>query len=429
MPALDTDPVAQTPSAAPAAARRLNERARAAEEVRARAEPIVRWLLEDERRLGARTTMLIDRFARRLVEAGLPLERVSVHIQQLHPQLAARGFLWEAEAGGAVEMGFEHSARNRTGYLASPVRLIFEGGGPTRRRLADPACPRDFPILRDLEERGVTDYAIHPMPFSGGASNAISIATRHRAGFDDLHIGVLDEVLPAFSAVLELQQQRRTARELLSTYVGPHTGERILNGSVRPGDGEIIHAVIWICDLRGFTALSESRPLADVIALLNEYFDRIAKAVGAQGGEILKFVGDSILAIFPCDPNYSTGCPAAGAAIDAAEAALAGVAALAAERNSRGQVPLHCGVAIHIGEVMYGNVGAADRLDFTVVGPAVNLASRMEQLCAQLERPIVVSAEVARVSNRRFESTGYHVLKGIAESKEVFALVEEREAP
>lgn len=429
MAALDTDPVAQAPAPAEVGARHLDARGRAAEEVRVRAEPIVRWLLQDERRLGARTTMLFDRFARRLIEAGLPLHRASVHIQQLHPQLAARGFLWEAEAGGAVEMGFEHSARNRTGYLASPVRLIFEGGGPVRRRLEDPATPRDFPILRDLEQRGVTDYAIHPMPFSGGASNAISIATQRPGGFDELHLAVLDEVLPAFSAVLELQQQRRTARELLSTYVGPHTGELILNGSVRPGDGEIIHAVIWICDLRGFTALSERKPLAEVIALLNESFDQIAKAVAGQGGEILKFVGDSMLAIFPCDPNSSIGCPAVNAAIDAAEAAVAGVAALNAERSSQSRAPLHCGVAIHIGEVMYGNIGAADRLDFTVVGPAVNLVSRMEQLCAQLERPIVVSAELARLSSRRFESTGCHVLKGIAEPKEVFALVAAPVAP
>ncbi|MFQ5775205.1 MAG: adenylate/guanylate cyclase domain-containing protein [Kiloniellaceae bacterium] len=393
-------------------------------EARARAESIVTWLLEEERLRAARTTALLDRFVQRLLEAGLPLDRASLHIQQLHPQLAARSILWDSETGGAVEMGYEHSVRNRDAFLASPVKVIYEGGAPIRRHLEDPACPIDFPILAELTERACTDYAIFPMLFSGGATNAISVATRRAGGFHDLDTAILDEVLPAFAAVLELAQLRRTARELLSTYVGPNTGERILSGAVKRGDGEVIHAVLWYCDLRGFTALSQTEPLGDVIALLNEYFDGVARPVAAHGGEVLKFIGDAMLAIFPCEATAAAVCSACDAAVTAAEVAVASVAALNRARTARGKAPVHCGVAVHVGDVMYGNVGAADRLDFTVIGPAVNLVNRLEHLCAELDHPIVISADVARGARRRFRPLGRHALKDIAEPQEVFTLAD-----
>jgi adenylate cyclase len=365
---------------------------------------------------------LLERYAKRLVEAEVPLDRVSLHIRQLHPQLLARSLIWDGDSGRADEMKHEHSARYEPGYLASPVKPLFEGGSGIRRRLAAADCPLDFPILRDLKEAGFADYAILPITVSGGGNNAISIATRASGGFKDGEIATLKATLPAFAAILELQQLRRTARDLLSTYVGPNTGELIFSGAIRPGDGEIIHAVVWYCDLRGFTALSECLPLPDVITLLNKCFDRMAQPVVAHGGEILKFIGDSILAIFPCPTGADAVCTAADSAIAAAEAAVAAVAALNAEPGAADGPLVHCGVAVHVGEVMYGNIGAADRLDFTVIGPAVNLVTRMEPLCAQLEQSIVVSGPLARASRRRFRSLGQHTFKGIAKPQEVFTL-------
>ena len=180
--------------------------------------------------------------------------------------------------------------------------------------------------------------------------------------------------------------------------------------------------MLWFCDLRGFTALSESEPLGEVIALLDDFFDRMAEPVVARGGEILKFIGDAMLAIFPCAASEGAICDACDQAVAAAEAAIAGVEALSRARTTEGKAPVHCGVAVHVGEVMYGNIGAADRLDFTVIGPAVNLVSRLDHLSADLERPIVVSASVTRASRRAFRSLGRHKLKGIAEPQEAFTL-------
>ena len=393
-------------------------------DIQARSRAIIDWLLGNERLRAKRTTFLTDSFVRRLRAAGLPLDRVSLHIQQLHPQLVARSYVWDLEAGGATEMGYRHSTRDEAAYMASPIRLIFEGGGDIRRRLEGPDRPRDFPILEDLAERGFTEYAVMPMPFANAITNVISLATRQPGGFDEDQIALFNAILPAFVTVLELQQTRRTARDLLGTYVGPNTGERIFNGTIKRGDGEVIHAIIWFCDLRGFTALSQSEPLDQVIDLLNTYFDCMAGPVTARGGEVLKFVGDAMLAIFSCEAENATECEALQAAIGAAEEALSGVAALNAVRGALGQRPLECGIAVHIGDVMYGNIGAADRLDFTVIGPAVNLVCRIEALTAPLGRPILVSREIAGLAPSRFVSLGDHALKGIDEPREIFGLVE-----
>lgn len=392
------------------------------DDVRRRAEPIVDLLLNEERLKLYGTSLLLDRFVRELVQAGLPLDRVALHIQQLHPQLVARGFLWSSEAGGAIELGIERSIRNKTIYDRSPIKTISEGGRPMRRRLEDPACPVDYPILDDLRRQDVTDYAIRPLMFSGGKTNAISIATARPGGFSETDLTLLDAVIPAFAAILELRQLRRTARDLLTTYVGPKTGERIMNGTVRRGDGDLIHAVLWYCDLRGFTELSEREPLPDVIALLNDYFDRIAQPVVGQGGEILKFIGDAMLAIFPCDPTAVARTQVARTALEAAHDAHDAVVAFNTERRADGVHAIDCGIALHIGEVMYGNVGAADRLDFTVIGPAVNLVGRLEQMSGDLQTPIVCSADFVRAVDWPFRSLGRHELKGIALPQDVFTI-------
>lgn len=389
-------------------------------EARQRALPIRDWLIDEERQRRFRTPLLLDRFARRLVEAGLPLDRVSLHIPQLHPQLSARSLIWDAEAGGAVEADHQHSARHLPTYVASPVKPIFEGGPPIRRRLEVADCQKDFPVVQDLAARGFTDYTIRPLVFSDRRPNAISIATRRPGGFKDLDLAILDQVLPAFSTVLELRQLRRTAQEVLSTYVGWNTGERILSGAIRRGDGEMIHAILWYCDLRGFTTMAETCPLDDVIATLNAYFDCVAEPVIERGGEVLKFIGDAMLAIFPCDDREAAICDAAERATQAALAAAQAVVSLNQDCAAKGKGELSCGIALHIGDVMYGNIGANARLDFTVIGPAVNLVSRIEPLCASLNVPLVVSAQIAKVMQRPLRSLGRYPLKGIAEPQEIF---------
>jgi adenylate cyclase len=224
---------------------------------------------------------------------------------------------------------------------------------------------------------------------------------------------------------MEMAHLRRTARTLLETYLGPTSGERVLSGAVKRGDGEVINAVLWYCDLRNFTQLSETLPLEEVIALLNDYFEAMARPVKAVGGEILKFMGDAMLVIFPlAGLNADGACSACCTGLAVAERALDGIAALNAERTAAGKVPLRCGVALARGDVMYGNIGDVERLDFTVIGPAVNLAIRLEDLTRDLalDPPVVFSAALAANCNRRSRPLGRFKLKGIAEEQEAFTL-------
>ena len=386
------------------------------EEAEKRVRPIVSWLLEERLNIG-RTTFLFSRYCERLREIGLPLDRATIHMPQLHPQISARSLLWLREAGGALETGHRHSDRTDQFYLRSPLRVIDEGAARIHSRIAGREPPLEFPILDDLHREGYVEYLMLPFAFATGRTNTISIATKEEKGFDALDEASLAATLPAFGAVLELNQSRSTARSLLDTYVGRNSGERILNGAVRRGQGEEIHAVVWYCDLRGFTKLSQCEELAPVISLLNDYFDCVAGPVEARGGEILKFIGDAMLAIFSCESTREAKCEASDKAIAAAEEALARIADLNRQREARGAAPLRVGIAIGVGKVMYGNIGTADRLDFTVIGPVVNLVSRLESLSHDLDPPIVVSQSLARSSRRDFRELGRFALKGIPEEQ------------
>ncbi|MCG8356170.1 MAG: adenylate/guanylate cyclase domain-containing protein [Kiloniellales bacterium] len=383
--------------------------------------PLLGWLLR-ERLHVTRTTFLFDQFVRRLVDVGLPIERATLHMPQLHPQLVARGLYWDRESGGAMAIGREHGIEQTDFYRNSPVRHVREGGGPVRCYLKSPECPDRFPIMDDLRAQGYSDYTARPIPFSSGQINTVTFAAKRPEGFSELDLAVMDAALPLFGAVLEIRHVHKTARVLLETYLGPHTGDRVLRGVIKRGDTEPIHAVLWYCDLRGFTALSEALPQPAVIALLNDYFDCMAKPVEARGGEILKFIGDAMLAIFPCDPTPDERKRAADNALAAAQEAVATLAALNRERRQNGAGKLTCGIALHIGEAMYGNIGGGGRMDFTVIGPAVNLVSRLEPLCARLNGPVVASAAFAAAASRRLRSLGYYSLKGIAEEQEAFTL-------
>jgi adenylate cyclase len=396
-----------------------------ASEVRAKAAPLIDWLLETRlRRL--RPTLLFDEFCRRLRSLGVPLDRATLHLPQLHPQLRSVTMLWDVQSGGAVETGRAHGIEESDYFRLSPVRLVFDGEPAVRRRLEAPDCPVDFPVLSDLRAAGYRDYLMHPLLFLRGRMNAIGIASRRPGGFEDFHLALFEAVLPAFAAVLELRHLQRTARSLLDTYVGANTGERILSGAIKRGDGQVISAALWYCDLRGFTELSERLPLDQVIQLLNDYFDHVAKPVERHRGEILKFIGDALLAIFPIATGDQSPCPACQSALAAAQDALEGLADMNRARREAAQVPPHFGIALHRGQVMYGNVGASDRLDFTVIGPAVNLVTRMEALARPLDPPLVLSPAFAAVCGRDYRSLGHHALKGIAQEQEVMTLVDDR---
>jgi len=220
--------------------------------------------------------------------------------------------------------------------------------------------------------------------------------------------------------VVELQAAHRIARSLLNTYVGRRTGERVLAGSIQRGSSETIRAVVWYCDLRGFTTLADSMVRDRLLALLNDYFEIMANAVASEGGEVLKFIGDGMLAIFECGADADTA-EVCAAVLRAARRAHVDVEERNRTRVAADEPPIDFGLALHLGEVSYGNIGAPDRLDFTVIGPAVNHATRLEKLASELGRDLVASATFQAAAKDPLESLGFHHLRGVSEPQEIFA--------
>jgi adenylate cyclase len=384
-----------------------------------RRDAILDWLVEETRDQPYVDNLLAE-LCRRLVAAGVPLARMTAHVRTLHPQFMGARMLWRP--------GLEHAELNFVGhgitsdpvYLQSPVRLIYEGAAGLRRRLEDPTTPNDFPILAELRQAGLTDYVAMALPVTNRGRHAITWATDRPGGFSVEDLSRLDDLLPVLAMVFDIRVNRRITRNLLDTYVGAHAGQRILEGAITRGSGETIHAAIWNCDIRGFTQISETWPRDDVIRWLNDYFDVMSDPVEQHGGEILKFVGDGMLAIFPLADE-----DACRRAFGAATAAIAGMAELNARRHERDEVPLGFGIALHVGDVMYGNVGSRSRLDFTVIGPAVNVAARMQGLCKQLGRSLLLSGPfVGRCAQARgcVRPLGAYPLRGVGGELEVYGL-------
>ncbi len=383
-------------------------------------DAVARWLLEEALDLpGSRE--VVGRLCERLAASGFPVYRMFVTTRTLHPEVAAIGYQWRRGENEATEMPRGHSILLEDIYLQSPVKLIHDGKPEVRWRADQPAASASFPVLDDLRAEGVTDYLMLPLRFSRGRVNAISIATDRPGGFSDAEVGRMRDFVLLLALVLETKETQRVAATLLETYLGRDAGHRVLGGLIRRGDGVTIAAALWYCDLRGFTMLSEQLPRDAVIALLNDYFECIAAPVHRHGGDVLKFIGDAMLAVFPIDNDLDRD-RACLAALAAAEEALAGLDQLNETRRNDGKSALLAGIALHTGPVMYGNIGAPDRLDFTVIGPAVNLVTRLERLCGELGKPLLASSRFASYCGSQLLSLGRYPLRGFAAEEEVFTL-------
>jgi len=379
------------------------------------------WLIDGARSAKTPQDVLAELSAR-LVACGVPLWRVAVFVRTLHPNLMGRRLLWEA--GKEVVVSEAPAEMQESGvFRSSPVAAVMETRQPLRRRLCAPDCPRDFPVLDELIAAGATDYLISPLPFISGDTHVVSCTTRAAGGFSDADIAALTAVMPPLSRVTEIWAMRRVAINLLDTYVGRHAGARVLAGQIRRGHTEAIQAAIWLSDLRGFTALSDRTPGPVLIELLNRYFDCQVAPIQAHGGEVLKYMGDGLLAIFPIDGGHGAAA-VCGAALAAARDFRTALATLNAAGDD-GAETLRCGLALHLGEVMYGNIGGGDRLDFTAIGPAVNLAARLATLARDLDRTIVASASFAAACPQDFVPLGARPLRGLATPQPAFGLTDE----
>jgi adenylate cyclase len=374
---------------------------------------IVDWLV-DGARSAPQPHEVLTQLSERLVACGIPLWRVAVFVRTLHPNVMGRRFVWRPGAEIEVsEAKFE--LLETPEFRDNPIARVYATGDAIRRKLVGPDQIIDFPVLAELREQGVTDYLACPLSFTDGAIHAVTCTTREPQGFTDAQIAGLLAIMTPLARVAEVRALRRTASTLLDTYVGHDAGERILAGRIRRGDIEEIHAAIWLSDMRGFTALADSLPPRVMIDLLNRYFDCQVPVILDHGAEVLKFMGDGLLAIFTIAGNEVEVCRRA---LTAAQQAQANVAAL-----SRSTMPgLRFGLALHIGDVLYGNIGSANRLDFTCIGPAVNCAARIEKLASQLGREILASGEFARHCPEGFTALGEFSLAGFSAPQLVFAL-------
>jgi len=381
---------------------------------------VVAWMLHEGRR-NTHMREFGDEMCRRVVEAGIPLWRAFCGIHTLHPQITATAYVWRRGEGTAERRTLAHGTEKTPAFMQSPLAEVRRTGRTIRRRLGDPDAALDYPVLEEFRAEGATDYVAMPMVFSSGEINSISWLTDRAGGFTDAEIAGLTEVAEMLTVLVETQTHRRITSALLDTYVGHRTGERVLSGAIKRGDGETIRAVIWFCDLRGFTTLSDSLPRDLLLELLNEYFEIAVNAVAAEGGEVLKFIGDGMLAIFELREGDKVADRCA-AALNAARAVGHAVAALNPDRIAADLAEIRYGLALHLGEVTYGNIGAPNRLDFTVIGPAVNHATRIEKLAGKLDRRVVTSASFAAAAETPLISLGTHALAGVSEPQEIFTL-------
>jgi adenylate cyclase len=376
------------------------------------------WLLVDARRIRDSSEFL-NALAERLRTLGSSVTRVSTGVPILHPQAYSFSGLWEL-GKGVRERTMRGDADSLQRLENSPVKIAYEGGGPVRCDPTKPPERGEFGILADLRRDGATDYIVYSLPFSDGTNKSISLATNAKGGFTDEEIDLFEAMTPALCINLELQALRRTARTLLDTYIGPQTSKRVFDGVIKRGMGETIRAVICLFDLRGFTALSEAMSRDALIEILNLYFGAICEIVEANGGEVLKFVGDGLLAIFPTGDRDAG--PACRQAITAAKSIGTRMTEINNDRGTEEAPKIDYGLALHIGEVMYGNIGGENRLDFTVIGPAVNLAARIEALCGEVDQKPLLSQPFVAASGVDARSLGRFTFKGIKTEQEVFAL-------
>ena len=412
------------------------------------------WLLT-EGRTHVRAAELVASFAHQLTVAGLPLQRFTVHLPQNHPQFAGHTVVWTADDGVVIDRTVSRLDLTSIMYANSPMALMHRTGRAVRRRLEGADADIDFQVVEELVADGITDYMLSPLTGSAGSrAPGFSIATRRPGGFSDAEIALVETISPALGAVVDIMLHRSMMQSLLDAYVGREAARHILDGEVVVGGGRTIDAVILFADLRGFTALAETLSRDRVLAMLNDFFSSIVGVVLEHGGEVLKFLGDGLLAVFPLrgpaeadrrpgddrdqadlqraamqadgtraesdeDEEDETVAHAIMAALEAQQA----IQARNAERDG-GELPtLQAGVALHVGSVLFGNIGTEERLDFTVIGPAVNLAARLQQLCAEIGRPILVSDRFARRCPVQLSHEGRYRLRGLAQPQDVYSPV------
>ncbi len=395
------------------------------------------WVVREGLR-GADAAAVFDGLCQRFVKAGVPLWRAFVGMPTLHPQWGGYSYTWWRHLNAIEPAQFGRGHEYELILLQSPFGQLIrqvEKAGPEgdpwqhqRWRLAEPGTRLEYPILKDLAAAGASDYFAQVVGFgpdgdaSYGTGIGYSFATDLPGGFRDDDLVLLRAVLPALSLAMMTHGGHMIASGLLKAYLGGDAGTRVHAGAVERGSVESVRAVLWFADIRGFTAIADTTPGLIVIELINAIFETLTASLRPRGGQVLKFLGDGMLATFPfVEATRDETC---SRAIDAAAETMDALDRLNAARQEAGKPTAVVDLALHLGEVLYGNVGAVDRLDFTVIGPAVNEVARIETLCEPLGRKVLISSELASVvgDSRPLEPLGYHTLRGVREPRKIYAL-------
>ena len=388
---------------------------------------------------GQTETATLAGFCQRVLAFGLPLARATVLIDTLHPIYEGRVFGWKRDRKETTlaEYGRSDEGELSERWQRSPFYHLVGSGEPLLRRRLGTETEAEFPIFSDLRADGMTEYVAMVHRFTGdgilGDMDCVysSWATDAPRGFDDADVGDLCRVMPLLALTVKSASLARIAGTLAETYLGRDAGRRVLEGRIARGVADRIEAVLWFSDLRSYTRITDTAAPGQIIPLLNDYADAIISAIHARGGDVLKLMGDGTLAIFTA-ADRGRACDTA---LAAAEAARRAVAVVSQRRAAESLPTTDMYLGLHVGEVFYGNIGSKDRLDFTVVGPAVNEVSRIAAMCRSVDQPLLVSSAFASAvveAKSRLVSVGRYALRGIGRAQELFTLdrdPEPREVP
>lgn len=361
-------------------------------------QPVIDWLLHDGRLMADRDQMIAE-LSLRILNEGVPLCRLRLSFRTVHPLIAGLTTSWERDADEITSLPTPYGFQTNDAFIGSPIAIIARTGQPFRRRLDEQLQESDHRLLHELKARGMTDYFGRALTFTSGPGAMMLFNSDAPGGFSEADIAGLNRIADVMAPIVEVFNARLIALAVAEAYLGPRTGRRVLDGQITRGDIETLNAAILVSDIRGWTRLNQTHSTRDAVDLANRYFEQMAETIDAQGGEILKFLGDGLLAIFPDDAEQGDPCIRA---LSAAKAAC---------DSDIGDVRF--GIGLHYGEVLYGNIGSQSRIDFTVLGQAVNIAARIEGLCGQLGEPILFSQAFADRLDKRVIKVSDEALKGI----------------
>ncbi|CUH48720.1 adenylate/guanylate cyclase domain-containing protein [Ruegeria atlantica] len=381
---------------------------------------LTEWMITEGRRSGD-PVKVVSQFCSSLVEAGVPLWRVNIGQRFANPLLIAWGVVWTPNGTDSYDV--THETTLTDGYVGSSFEYILANGKPLHKSLHQLDSETEHSSYLEFAEQGGTDYYATLLYYGDGSLHGCTFVTQAPGGFSPEHLRLIEAVLPALSSALEPVTMRKSSKGLLRTYLGDGPSEAVWSGNIKRGERTTLDAVVMFSDLRGFTALSENSTEEEVFETLSDYFDLVVKAVEDNGGDVLKFMGDGILSIFTIEAqkNHADRCRMAALA---AQSVLCGLKALNTRRDEFQKPPLDIGIGINVGQVSYGNIGSPGRLDFTVLGGAVNVASRIENLTKSIGQRVLATLAVASAAPNMFVSCGDHEIRGLAQPIELFFLTE-----